>query len=135
MTGTSGINVLTGGAGNDIINGGWGADVLVGGAGNDKFVFAALKDSTPATPDTIIDFVHGQDSFDFSAIDANTKAKGDQAFAFGGHNAIVVANSVTWFESSGNTIVQADANGDASADLQIVLQGTNLNLQVTDFIL
>ena len=72
---------------------------------------------------------------DFSAIDANTAKGGNQAFAFGDHNANVVANTVTWFESSGNTIVQADANGDTSADLQIVLQGTNLNLQVTDFIL
>jgi hypothetical protein len=52
-----------------------------------------------------------------------------------GQNANVVANSVTWVESNGNTIVQADANGDTTADLQIVLLGTNLNPHVTDFIL
>jgi hypothetical protein len=36
---------------------------------------------------------------------------------------------------NGNTIVQVDVNGNTTADFQIVLHGTNLNLQGTDFIL
>jgi hypothetical protein len=88
-----------------------------------------------------MDFVHGQDKFDFSGIDANTSlskaAKGDQAFAFAlpEPNSNVVANSVTWFETGGNTIVQADVNGNTTADLTIVLTGLNHNLTASDFIL
>ena len=134
-TGNALANEIIGNSGNNILNGLGGADILTGGQGSDKFVFTALAHSTPSASDLITDFVTGSDIIDFSTIDANTSKGGNQAFAFGGHNANVVANSVTWVESSGNTIVQADANGDTTADLQIVLLGTNLNLHVTDFIL
>jgi hypothetical protein len=66
---------------------------------------------------------------------ANSVKNGNQAFTFGGQNASVAANSVTWFESGGYTIVQADVDGNTVADLQIVLVGIHLNLQATDFIL
>ena len=46
-----------------------------------------------------------------------------------------VANRVTWSESGGNTIVRMDNNGDTTADSQIVLVGTGLGLDATDFIL
>jgi hypothetical protein len=104
-------------------------------------VLAAVADSIPAAQDIITDFFHGQDKFDFSAIDANTSsskaAKGDQAFLFAGQNADVVANSVSWFEdlTAGNTIIQADVNGDTTAEISIVLIGTNLQLSAWDFIL
>ena len=83
-----------------------------------------------------MDFVHGTDIIDLWAIDANTSAGGNQAFAFGGQNANVVANSVTWFENgSGNTIIQADVNGNTAADFMITLTGTNHNLSAFDFML
>ena len=134
-TGNALANEIIGNSGNNILNGLGGADTLTGGQGSDKFVFTALAHSTPSASDIITDFVTGSDIIDFSTIDANTSKGGNQAFAFGGQNANVVANSVTWVESSGNTIVQADANGDTTADLQIVLLGTNLHLHATDFIL
>ena len=83
----------------------------------------------------ITDFVHGTDLIDLSAIDANTSLGGNQAFAFGGQNANVVARSVTWFETGGNTIIQADVNGNTTADLMITLTGTNHNLSASDFVL
>ena len=153
LTGSSGSNVLIGLNGNDTLNGGGGADTLIGGAGNDtlvggsgadiltggldadRFVFGALADSAPGTPDLVTDFVHGTDILDFSAIDANTSSNGNQAFAFGGQNANVVARSVTWFESGGNTIIQADVNGNTAADFTITLMGTNHHLTASDFIL
>ena len=153
LTGSTAANILMGLAGNDTLNGGAGADTLIGGAGNDtlvggsgadiltggldadRFVFSALADSAPGTPDLITDFVHGTDIIDLSAIDANTSLSGDQAFAFGGQNANVVARSVTWFENGGNTIIQADVNGNTTADFMITLTGTNLNLSASDFIL
>jgi hypothetical protein len=56
-----------------------------------------------------------------------------EAFAFGGQNVAVVARSVRWFESNGNTIVQADVNGNATADVTIVLSATHLGLSQQDF--
>ena len=139
LAGLGGADTLDGGAGADTITGGGGGDILTGGVGNDKFVLAAATDSIQAARDTITDFVHGQDSFDFSAIDANTNnsksAKGDQAFLFAGPNSNVVANSVTWFESGGDTIIQADVNGPTAADFVIVLTGINHNLTASDFVL
>jgi Ca2+-binding RTX toxin-like protein len=139
LAGLGDADVITGGGGNDRITGGDGGDTLTGGPGNDTFVLAAVADSIPATPDMITDFFHGQDKFDFSAIDANTSsskaAKGDQAFLFAGQNADVVANGVSWFESGSNTIVQADVSGDATADLTITLLGINHHLTASDFIL
>jgi Ca2+-binding RTX toxin-like protein len=101
----------------------------------DTFVFTALADSTRGTPDLITDFVHNSDIIDLLAIDANTASRGDQSFFFGGESANVATHGVTWFEHDGNTIVQADVNGNTTADLQIVLAGTNLNLNATDFLL
>jgi Ca2+-binding RTX toxin-like protein len=135
LTGNSAANVLTGGDGNDILNGGSGADTLIGGLGNDTFVFKVLADSSPAAPDTIDDFIHGSDKIDLSALDANLSVAGNQAFSFGGQNSSAVAHSVTWFENGGNTIIQADANGNTSADFLVVLKGVGLHLTASDFIL
>ena len=63
------------------------------------------------------------------------KIKGDQAFSFAGQDADVVANSVTWHESDGNTIIQTDVSGDTTADFVVVLGGINHNLAASDFIL
>jgi hypothetical protein len=46
----------------------------------------------------------------------------------------VVANSVTWYQSGGNTIVQLDVNGDATAEMVIVLTGIH-SLSASDFLL
>ena len=87
------------------------------------------------TPDSITDFTHGTDLIDLSAIDANTLLGGDQAFVFGGQNANVVPLSITWFESGGNTFIQADVNGNTTANSTITLTGTNHNLLASDFVL
>ncbi|MGB9369520.1 MAG: hypothetical protein WCE79_26280 [Xanthobacteraceae bacterium] len=135
LTGSTSGNVLSGLDGNDVLNGGNGADTLIGGSGADRFVFTALASSSPATPDTIVDFTHSVDLIDLSAIDANTSAGGDQAFAFAGQNASAVARAVTWFEAGGNTVVQVDGNGNTTADFAIVLAGIGHHLSAADFIL
>lgn len=135
LTGSSGANTLMGLDGNDTLNGGAGADILTGGAGADRFVYSATTDSSPGAPDIITDFSHGADIIDLSAIDANASLIGNQAFGFADLNPNVVAHSVTWSESGGNTIIQADVNGDTTADLMLVLTGTNLHLAGSDFIL
>ncbi len=138
LFGGDGSDNLQGGTGNDVLTGGAGADIMSGGPGADKFVFNAVAESSPNAPDVISDFVHGSDLIDLSAIDAATGGginSGDQAFSFGGHSANVIAHGVTWFESNGNTVIQADINDNATADFAIVLRGINLQLTQQDFIL
>lgn len=135
LTGSSGANMLTGLDGNDRLGGGGDADTLTGGPGADRFVFTALTDSPVSAPDIITDFLHGADVFDLSAVDANSSIKKDQAFAFVGEDSNVIANSVTWYESGGDTIVQADVNGNTTADMMWVLLGIDHNLTASDFIL
>ncbi|WP_161495099.1 M10 family metallopeptidase C-terminal domain-containing protein [Bradyrhizobium canariense] len=144
IIGNGGANTLSGLAGNDVLNGGGdndkligslGADILTGGTGADRFVFSAFADSTPAELDIVQGFVHGIDKIDLAGIDANASQNGNQAFAFAGQTSGAVANSVTWCQSGGNTFVQADVNGNTTADFLIQLTGTNLNLSASDFLL
>ena len=61
----------------------------------------------------------------------------DGAFSWGGENASVVANSITWHHdgTTDTTIVQGDTDGnDATAELRIVLLG-NHALRESDFVL
>ena len=137
LSGTTGANMIMGGAGNDRITAAGGSDTLAGGADADTFIFKAAADSLPSLSDVITDFLEGTDKIDLSAIDSNSAVSGNQAFLYGGENQNVAANSVTWFQDqvSGNTIIQADLNGNAVADMQIVLTGLHPNLHAADFVL
>src|SRR5262249_2512757 len=134
LSGGAGIDTINGNSGNDTINGGSGGDILTGGLRNDQFVFSAITDNSVGTYDTITDFMHGLDRLNLAAIDADPSAALDQAFLFGGNNVNVVAHSVTWFETGGNTIVQADVDGDTNADVHMSLTGINKGLVATDFL-
>jgi Ca2+-binding RTX toxin-like protein len=131
---TNNVDTIDGGPGNDIITGNDGGDILTGGTGSDTFVYKAAADSAPSTPDTITDFVHGQDKIDVSSIDANGNDPGKPAFNWGG--AVAVANGV-WYSDNGTiTTVHVDTNGNAGNDeMTIILTGTNLHLNTTDFAL
>jgi hypothetical protein len=83
----------------------------------------------------MIDFLHGIDIMDLSAIDADDSVAGDQAFAFGGETTKVLANGITWYESGTDTIIQADVNGNKNADIVLVFVGIDHNLMETDFLL
>ncbi|MFK4624010.1 Ca2+-binding RTX toxin-like protein [Bradyrhizobium diazoefficiens] len=135
LYGKGGNDNLQGLGGNDYLDGGSGKDTMNGGAGADRFVFSAFADSTIANFDIVQGFVHGIDMIDIAGIDANASKKGDQAFVFAGQNSSAIANSATWYESGGNTFVQADVNGNTTADLLIQLTGTNLGLSASDFLL
>jgi Ca2+-binding RTX toxin-like protein len=130
-------DTLTGSSLADVLQGGRGTDVMTGNAGTDTFRFDEVPDSSAdfSYADIITDFAHGDDRIDLSAIDANSSLDGDQDFVFGGNDSSTVANSVTWSETGGNTILHIDNNGDDTADMQIVLQRTGLGLTDSDFIL
>jgi hypothetical protein len=75
---------------------------------------------TFATRDAINTFAHG-DKIDLSAIDANTRIAGNQAFVFSssqsltGQTGIVIAQQV----ATNSFLVLADINGDAHADFSL----------------
>ncbi|NGO55224.1 calcium-binding protein, partial [Allomesorhizobium camelthorni] len=138
VVGGAGNDTLNGGAGNDRLIGGAGKDTLNGGTGNDTFDFDAVSDSPagPALRDSIVGgFSHGFDHIDLATIDANTLAGGNQAFSFIGSAAFSgVAGQLRYTNYSGNVIIDADLNGDSTADMQILVAGTNF-MTGTDFIL
>jgi Ca2+-binding RTX toxin-like protein len=126
------------GAGADCIIGGLGADQLTGGLGADLFKYLTVNDSPTGvgTADRIIDFVPGTDKIDLSAIDAKPTDVGDTAFFFEGETNVGQLYRVNWYKDIPNnqTIIEADNNGVAGADITIILSGL-LDLTAADFIL
>jgi Ca2+-binding RTX toxin-like protein len=137
LSGQSGNDTLWGGKGHDTLIGGSGSDLLRGFSGNDAFVFNTVAESQAGatTRDTILDFT-GSDVFDLRGIDANALATGNQAFSFIGSAAFTGAGQLR-FEADGlgNTLVQADVNGDLASDFEVLLQGTTRALDRDDFLL
>lgn len=138
VIGNSLINDLRGGAGNDSIQGRGGADALSGDAGSDMFRYTAITDSAVGSADVIADFSQADgDLIDLTGIDADLGAPGDQPFALvanGTDPFSGAAGQLRYQNSGGTTTIQADVDGDASADFEIVLTGT-ISLTTADFIL
>ena len=149
LVGNSGANILGAGGGNDVLNGksgadtmtgGSGCDTLIGEAGNDTFVYTAATESGvgAGVRDFINGFVHGQDRIDLSVIDANSLTGANDAFSFIGTAAFqagaVHAGSLRYLTFGNVCIVEADRNGDATADMQIFVNLTNF-MAGTDFVL
>jgi hypothetical protein len=126
LFGLSGNDKLDGGDGNDDLFGGAGADELTGGFGADTFHYTALSDSgiTAGTRDLIADFNPLQgDKIDLSAIDANTKTPGNDAFTFIGTNVPFTgaAGDLRGFWTGFGQIIEGDVNGDKKPDFSIAL--------------
>lgn len=138
MRGGAGNESLYGGGGNDSLQGEAGADVLTGGAGSDLFQYATLGASPATGHDTITDFSQSEnDRINISFIDSDPATIGDQAFSFvAGEGSAFLGGgiaSVRWYQSGGNTFVEADT-GDGLADLVIMLIGS-INLTPNDVVL
>jgi Ca2+-binding RTX toxin-like protein len=138
INGQGGNDLMVGGDGNDTLTGGDGIDRLVGGNGNDTFVFNT-NESTSASFDTIVDFVANTntvingsgvhtspngDIIDLTAIDANSTAGGNDAFAFVGTSAFSGAGQLRHTTSGGETIILGNTDGNtATVELEIHLTG------------
>lgn len=117
-------NTIRGNAGNDTIDGGRGADTIYGGSGADTFRYDELLDSTSSAQDRILDFTSGTDKIDFSRIDANSSAAGDQAFTRVSSFSGVAGQAVfSYNASTGFTTISLDGNGDRVADLVLTVNG------------
>jgi Ca2+-binding RTX toxin-like protein len=132
IVGNSYSNTLYGTSGNDTLNGNGGRDVLWGNSGGDTFVFDTTSE---ANGDTIADFVRGTDKISLSGMDASTRVSGNQAFTFiGAQGFHKVAGELKAYQSSGNTYVAGDVNGDGAADFTIKALGVH-TFAATDFML
>jgi hypothetical protein len=101
------------------------------GLAAETFVFQKLSDGGY----TINGYQHDMDRIDASMLDSNSKLVGDQAFLFEGQNAKLQANSLSWYEKGGDTIIQADVSEDSIADFTLKLAGINHHLSASDFLL
>ena len=131
----SGNDKLYGGDGNDRLIGGAGNDTLYGGAGNDTFIYtnADLGGRRVSYIDTIMDFATG-DKIDLSAIDAATKARGNNAFTFiGDADFTGTAGQLHYYTDGSHTYICGDRNGDKVADFSICLDGLH-TLHSSDFV-
>jgi serralysin len=142
LFGLGGNDTLKGGVGMDHLVGGAGKDVLTGGTEADHFVYTALSDSgiTAATRDVITDFSQADgDKIDLSAIDANTKTPGNDAFNFIETNVKFTghAGELRAYWSATGQIIEGDVNGDKKADFSIALNDPThaITLGSGDFIL
>lgn len=127
LFGGRGDDRLFGSTGKDTLDGGFGIDTLTGGSGADIFLFddgeTGLKQSTA---DTIFDFsVRQKDRIDISDIDANTRSKGNQSFDFIGSDKFTKqAGELRFVQSTSDTYISGDVNGDGKTDFMIHLTTT-----------
>ncbi|MCK1707917.1 M10 family metallopeptidase C-terminal domain-containing protein [Bradyrhizobium sp. 143] len=110
----AGNDIIIGNGGNDVIKGGGGRDTLTGGAGNDIFVYTSIGDSQPGAGkfDTITDFTHNADKFDFSAISGLNSAVQNVAINFIANSTptSIAAHTIDVVTIGQNTIIYANAS-------------------------
>lgn len=132
LNGDGGNDVLSGGGGKDSLFGGAGADTLSGGDGADVFILRAAAESRgTAGRDTILDFRHGIDKIDLSAIDARLDRAQDQAFDFIGNAAFTGTSGQLRYA---NGRLSGDIDGDGVADFALEIQN-RATLTDGDFLL
>ncbi|MBB2820021.1 UNVERIFIED_ORG: Ca2+-binding RTX toxin-like protein [Rhizobium esperanzae] len=138
LVGGDGADTLYGGAGADRLYADAGADNLYGGEGADTFVFISLDASTlnSSGRDDIYQFSQSEyDIINLSAIDANTTVSGGQAFTFVGTDAFSKqSGELRYVNTSSETFIYGDVNGDGVADFSIHIDGV-FKLQTGDFAL
>ena len=137
LSGFAGNDTLSGGDGNDILKGGAGKDILIGGMGADDFVFLAASDSAAAssTRDVINDgFSRGFDEIVVSNIDANAGLAGNQAFALDTNGSFSQGEIRQTVQNNG-VLVEFNTDGDAAAEMAILVEGLTSTLAGTDFVL
>ena len=101
--------VLIGGADNDRLEGGEGADLIIGGGGSDRFIYRSAADSAIGQSDTIRKLT-SKDRFDLRGFG------GDVKFEFIGNDKF--SGTVGELRTT-RTSLQADLDGDGSADFQV----------------
>ncbi|MBP9183666.1 MAG: M10 family metallopeptidase C-terminal domain-containing protein [Fuscovulum sp.] len=131
ILGGAGNDILRGDAGDDTLAGGESRDVMSGGTGADVFDFNTTTESTyDVNSDVIRDFQVGQDIVDLSDLSVSVLVfRGSSGFSGGGIGSVRVIST-----ASGQTAILVDADGNASAEMRILLDG-GPTLTASDLIL
>lgn len=126
--------MLKGLDGADRLQGSFGGDTLIGGKGADTMFYGHLADSLlgHGARDVVKGFDHGIDTFDLSLIDFDDATDGVQTLAFDTDGSFS-AGEVRLRVANGNTFIEANADGDKTPEMQILVQNVT-NLTVDDFI-
>lgn len=140
LYGRGGTDFLYGEAGADAFYGGTGADVMTGGddAGRrDRYIYFNMVETGVGVGqrDIIMDFVSGEDRIELSRIDADITQGFKQRFTFVGDAGLSgTAGELAYTQTTYNTIIQGDVNGDGVADFEIQLVGV-MDLTAGDFLI
>ncbi|MGZ8363245.1 MAG: M10 family metallopeptidase C-terminal domain-containing protein, partial [Caulobacteraceae bacterium] len=135
LMGNSVANQLTGNDGANVINGAGGADRLTGGAGADVFDYNTTADSLKQASDRITDFQQNVDLIDLFGIDAKESTAPNNGFTWIDTAAFTGEGQLRYFiDGEGNTVIQANTDGDKAVEFQLVLTGTYI-LSDADFVL
>ena len=123
-------NVVTG-SGADAITASTAVNVMQGGSGNDTFRFVS---AAAANGDTILDFQAG-DVLDLSGIDANSGARGNQAFtlkpgAIGASAQLMVTHENR--DDGEYTVVHGNTGGSNAVEFKLNIKGDH-DLDAGDF--
>lgn len=129
LVGNDIANELHGAAGNDVLFGCGGADKLWGGSGSDIFVYGEAMDSTPASPDWIMDFESGIDKIDLSIFNS-----GNKGIHFVDHFTGSAGEALLTYDTQTNIsdLVLNVNGGQAFPDFLVKIVGQPM--QATDFI-
>ena len=129
------IENAAGGTGNDVIVANELRNRLSGGGGGDVFTFTEndaqagwlRADGKKMLPDTIGDFLSGQDRIDLSAIDAVRGTEANDAFSWIGAGAFSnTAGQLRGVATESHVRIEGDTDGNGIADLVILVSGTTV---------
>ena len=129
------IENAVGGAGADVIVANEVQNRLSGGGGGDVFTFPEndaqagwlRADGKKMLPDTIGDFLSGQDRIDLSAIDAVRGTQANDAFSWIGAGAFSnTAGQLRGVATESHVRIEGDTDGNGIADLVILVSGTTV---------
>ena len=144
LVATSSNAIIMGDGGNDTFTSGGGSDIMIAGtSGRDTFIFKAIANSTPASPDVLVNFNHVNDTIEFTAISGINTSHGSALFQgqLGGAGTLN-AHSVGYIEVSGNTEVFVNTTNSAetvtasdahTANMEVILAGIHLGLTSSNF--
>lgn len=137
LLGDGGNDTLSGDSGDDRLDGGLDADTLNGGPGDDVLWYDDLADSGPGVGnrDYVRGFQQGEDVLHLKRLDADSTTSEDDGFVFIGAAAFSgTSGELRYAHIGGETIVQADVDGDQLPDFEIAINSV-LTLEASDFVL
>ncbi|WP_210530029.1 M10 family metallopeptidase [Rubellimicrobium arenae] len=134
LVGGRGDDFLYGGSGDDRLVGGKGADFMNGGEGRDVFVFGIAESPAGPGQDRIDGFERDRDVINLSGIDANGDGLGEGTFRLDTNDDFARAE-IRQVASKTGLVLEMNVDGDAEADMSLLLLGVGGPLSVTDFVL